>query len=94
MKLHCLSDEALASLEQTPEVLAEMHKRLAQASQELVDAFDDDDTEVVTIRDAALELGWSEEQLLEQLIHDGLVLRIDNELVVSPHPDIARCPNV
>lgn len=89
-RLHCLSDEALARLEQTPEVLAEMHKRLAQASQELVDAFEDDDTEVVSIRDAALELGWTEEQLIQQLIHDGLIIDVDGELVISPHPDISR----
>ena len=90
MKLHCLSDEALARLEQTPEVLAEMHRRLAQASQELVDAFEDDGTEVVTIRDAALELGWTVEELLEQLVKDGLILDVDGELVASPHPDISR----
>ena len=90
MKLHCLSDNALARLEQTPEVLAEMHRRLALASQELVDAFEDDDTEFTSIRDAALELGWSEEELLEQLVQDGLVLNVDGELVISPHPDISR----
>ena len=47
------------------------------------------DNEVVSIKDAALELGWSEEQLIQQLIKDGLILRIDNELVISPHPDIS-----
>lgn len=84
-RLHYLSDEALARLEQTPEVLAEMHRRLAQASQELVDA----DTEFISIHDAALELGWTEEHLIQQLVKDGLVLDVDGELVVSPHPDIA-----
>ena len=46
--------------------------------------------EVVSIRDAALELGMTVEELVEQLIQDGLVFRIDNELVISPHPDIQR----
>ncbi|MGV0362442.1 hypothetical protein ACUY2X_10195 [Corynebacterium minutissimum] len=46
--------------------------------------------EVVSIHDAALELGWSEEELLEQLVQDGLVLNVDGELVISPHPDISR----
>lgn len=90
MKLHCLSDEALARLDQTPEVLAEMHKRLAQTSLELVEAFEDDDTEFVSIHDAALELGWTVEELVEQLIKDGLILEFDNELVISPHPDVSR----
>ncbi|OFN33383.1 hypothetical protein [Corynebacterium sp. HMSC072A04] len=90
MKLHYLSDEALARLEQTPEVLAEMHKRLAQASQELVDASNDEDTEFISIHDAALELGWTEEQLIQQLIQDGLIIDLGDELVISPHPDISR----
>lgn len=90
MKLHCLSDEALARLEQTPEVLAEMHKRLAQASQEFVDSTEEDANEVVSLEDAALELGWTVEELLEQLVKDGLVLDVDGELVISPHPDISR----
>ena len=47
------------------------------------------DNEVVSIRDAALELGMTVEELVEQLIRDGLVLDVDGELVVSPHPDIA-----
>ena len=47
------------------------------------------DNEVVSIRDAALELGMAVEELVEQLIRDGLVLDVDGELVVSPHPDIA-----
>lgn len=47
-------------------------------------------SEVVTIHDAALELGWSEEQLIQQLIKDGLIIDLGDELVVSPHPDISR----
>lgn len=46
--------------------------------------------EVVTIHDAALELGMTEEELIQQLIKDGLIIRNDNELVISPHPDISR----
>ena len=48
-----------------------------------------DANQVVSIHDAALELGWTVEELVEQLIQDGLILRIDNELVISPHPDIS-----
>lgn len=47
------------------------------------------DNEVVSIRDAALELGMTVDELVGQLIKDGLVLDVDGELVVSPHPDIA-----
>lgn len=49
----------------------------------------DSNNEVVSIHDAALELGMTVEELVEQLIRDGLVLDVDGELVVSPHPDIA-----
>lgn len=48
-----------------------------------------DDNEVVSIKDAALELGMTVDELVEQLIKDGLILNIDNELVISPHPDIS-----
>ena len=49
-----------------------------------------DDNEVVTIRDAALELGMTVEELVEQLIQDGLIIELGDELVISPHPDISR----
>lgn len=48
------------------------------------------DNEVVTIRDAALELGMTVEELVEQLIQDGLIIELGDELVISPHPDISR----
>lgn len=47
------------------------------------------DNEIVTIRDAALELGMTVEELVEQLIKDGLIIDLGDELVISPHPDIA-----
>ena len=37
------------------------------------------DNEVVSIRDAALELGWSVDELVQQLINDGLIIRIQSE---------------
>lgn len=49
-----------------------------------------DANEVVSIKDAALELGITVEELVQQLINDGLVLDVDGELVISPHPDISR----
>lgn len=48
------------------------------------------DNEVVTIRDAALELGMTVDELVEQLIKDGLIIELGDELVISPHPDIYR----
>lgn len=48
------------------------------------------DNEVVSIRDAALELGMTVEELVEQLIQDGLIIELGDELVISPHPDISR----
>lgn len=37
------------------------------------------DNEVVSIRDAALELGMTTEELVQQLINDGLIIRIQSE---------------
>lgn len=48
------------------------------------------DNEVVTIRDAALELGMTVDELVGQLIKDGLIIELGDELVISPHPDIYR----
>lgn len=92
-KLHCLSDEQLAALPRTPEVQIEIQQRLYDSASEAVEAWNEDANEIVSIEDAATELGWSLEQMLEQLIQDGLLLELDGELVPSPHPDIQHMPS-
>lgn len=87
-KLHCLTDEQLAALPRTPEVQIEIQQRLYESAAEAVEAWNKEANELVSIEDAAAELGWSVEQMLEQLIQDGLLLELDGELVASPHPDI------
>ena len=89
-KLHCLTDEQLAVLPRTPEVQLEIQKRLYESASEAVEAWNEEANELVSIQDAAAELGWSLEEMLEQLVQDGLVLEVDGELVASPHPDIQR----
>ncbi|MCZ9300843.1 hypothetical protein [Corynebacterium marquesiae] len=90
-KLHCLTDEQLAVLPRTPEVQLEIQKRLYESAAEAVEAWNEEANQLVSIEDAATELGWSLEEMLEQLVRDGLVLELDGELVASPHPDIKRC---
>lgn len=90
-KLHCLTDEQLAALPRTPEVQLEIQKRLYESAAEAVEAWNEEANELVSIEDAATELGWSLEEMLEQLVQDGLLLEVDGELVASPHPDIKRC---
>ena len=90
-KLHCLTDEQLAALPRTPEVQLEIQQRLHESASEAVDAWNEEANELVSIEDAAAELGWSLEEMLEQLVQDGLLLELDGELVASPHPDIKRC---
>ena len=90
-KMHCLTDEQLAALPRTPEVQIEIQKRLYESAAEAVEAWNEEANEIVSIKDAAAELGWSVEKMLEQLVQDGLVLEVDGELVPSPHPDIQRC---
>ena len=90
-KLHCLTDEQLAALPRTPEVQLEIQKRLYESASEAVEAWNEEANELVSIEDAATELGWSLEEMLEQLVRDGLLLELDGELVASPHPDIKRC---
>lgn len=87
-KLHCLSDEQLAALPRTPEVQLEIQKRLYESAAEAVEAWNEEANEIISIEDAAAELGWSLEEMLEQLVQDGLLLEVDGELVASPHPDI------
>lgn len=87
-KLHCLTDEQLAGLPRTPEVQLEIQKRLYESAAEAVEAWNEEANELVSIEDASTELGWSLEQMLEQLVQDGLLLEVDGELVASPHPDI------
>lgn len=89
-KLHCLSDEQLAALPRTPEVQLEIQKRLYESASEAVEAWNDEANELVSIENATAELGWTLEEMLEQLVQDGLVLEVDGELVASPHPDIQR----
>lgn len=89
-KLHCLTDEQLAALPRTPEVQLEIQKRLYESASEAVEAWNEEANELVSIKDAAAELGWSVEEMLEQLVQDGLLLEVDGELVSSPHPDIQR----
>lgn len=91
-KLHCLTDEQLAALPRTPEVQLEIQKRLYESASEAVEAWTEEANEIITIEDAAAELGWSLEEMLEQLVKDGLLLELDGELVASPHPDIYRMP--
>lgn len=90
-KLHCLTDEQLAALPRTPEVQLEIQKRLYESAAEAVEAWNEEANEIISIEDVASELGWSVEEMLEQLVRDGLVLELDGELVPSPHPDIKRC---
>ena len=45
-----------------------------------------------SIREAAIELGITTEELVERLIHDGLLIDLDGELIASPHPDIQKAP--
>lgn len=90
-KLHCLTDEQLAALPRTPEVQLEIQQRLYESASEAVEAWNEEANEIISIEDAAAELGWSLEEMLEQLVKDGLVLEVDGELVASPHPDIKRC---
>lgn len=92
-KLHCLTDEQLAVLPRTPEVQLEIQKRLYESAAEAVEAWNEEANELVSIEDAAAELGWSIEQMLEQLVQDGLLLEVDGELVASPHPDIQHMPS-
>lgn len=92
-KLHCLTDEQLAALPRTPEVQLEIQKRLHESASEAVEAWNEEANELVSIEDAAAELGWSVEEMLEQLVRDGLVLEVDGELVPSPHPDIQHMPS-
>lgn len=89
-RLHCLTDEQLAVLPRTQEVQLEMQKRLSESASEAVEAWNEEANELVSIKDAAAELGWSLEEMLEQLVQDGLLLEVDGELVASPHPDIQR----
>lgn len=89
-KLHCLTDEQLALLPRTQEVQLEMQKRLSESASEAVEAWNEEANELISIEDAAAELGWSLEEMLEQLVKDGLLLELDGELVPSPHPDIQR----
>lgn len=89
-KLHCLTDEQLAVLPRTPEVQLEIQKRLYESASEAVEAWNEEANEIISIEDAAAELGWSLEEMLEQLVQDGLVLELDGELVASSHPDIQR----
>ena len=89
-KLHCLTDEQLAALPRTPEVQLEIQKRLYESASEAVEAWNEEANELISIKDAAAELGWSLEEMLEQLVQDGLLLELDGELVASPHPDISR----
>lgn len=89
-KLHCLTDEQLAALPRTPEVQLEIQKRLYESASEAVEAWNEQANEIISIEDAAAELGWSLEEMLEQLVKDGLLLEVDGELVPSPHPDIQR----
>lgn len=90
-KLHCLSDEQLAALPRTPDVQLEIQQRLYESAAEAVEAWNEEANELVSIEDATAELGWSVEEMLEQLVQDGLLLEVDGELVASPHPDIQRC---
>jgi len=90
-KLHCLTDEQLAALPRTPEVQLEIQKRLYESASEAVEAWNEEANEIISIEDAAAELGWSLEEMLEQLVKDGLLFEVDGELVASPHPDIKRC---
>ena len=62
-----------------------------ESASEAVEAWNEEANELVSIEDAAAELGWSLEEMLEQLVQDGLLLEVDGELVASPHPDIKRC---
>lgn len=89
-KLHCLTDEQLAALPRTPEVQIEIQQRLYESAAEAVEAWNEEANELVSIDEAATELGWNVEQMLEQLVQDGLLLELDGELVPSPHPDIQR----
>ena len=43
-----------------------------------------------SISETAIELGITTEGLVERLIHDGLLIDLDGQLVASPHPDIAK----
>lgn len=92
-KLHCLSDEQLAALPRTPVVQLEIQQRLYESASEAVEAWNEEANELVGIEDAAAELGWTLEEMLEQLVRDGLVLEVDDELVPSPHPDIHHMPS-
>lgn len=92
-KLHCLTDEQLAALPRTPEVLIEIQQRLYESASEAVEAWNEEANQIVSIEDAAAELGWSLEEMLEQLVQDGLLLEVDGELVASPHPDIQHMPS-
>ncbi|EFQ79923.1 hypothetical protein [Corynebacterium pseudogenitalium] len=92
-KLHCLTDEQLAALPRTPEVQLEIQQRLYESASEAVEAWNEEANELVSIEDAATELGWSLEEMLEQLLRDGLLLEVDGELVASPHPDIQYMPS-
>lgn len=90
-KLHCLTDEQLAALPRTPEVQIEIQQRLYESASEAVEAWNEEANELVSIEDAASELGWTLEEMMQQLVQDGLLLEVDGELVPSPHPDIKRC---
>lgn len=54
----------------------------------------DDETagEYITIEQAAAELGITTSDLVECMIRDGLLIELDGEIVMSPHPAIRKMP--
>lgn len=45
-------------------------------------------SDYLSISEAAIELGITTEALVERMIEDGLIIDTGNGLVASPHPDI------
>lgn len=51
-----------------------------------------DDDEFITIEQAAAEVGISPAEFVECMIRDGLLIELDGDLVMSPHPSIRKAP--
>ena len=53
---------------------------------------DEADGEYITIEQAAAEAGISPVDFVECMIRDGLLIELDGEIVMSPHPSIRKAP--
>lgn len=51
-----------------------------------------DENEYITVEQAAAEVGISPAEFVECMIRDGLLIELDGELVMSPHPSIRKAP--